>query len=928
MKNHTMKSLTMKNLHVGSVIFKSKGLIKYQPNFNNTVSIEKTDNDIINEESVYKIQDIKDDYIINKSDNGENYAIDTSVSKKGFEGSSIMNENMDCSQENDAAVDGLFSLIKDDHPEKSMDETENQVLTQRNNKHYHIFNLKAPNNDSSFKKVLKASCILTTDNSMYSASNSKMNDRHCKINNISKNNLNIYSQNCSSFFNKSKVNKTSVTQEQLTTEIALGVESTLNQFYSQAINGNLIENLMGVDENKINNNVFTKEFMKHIVVSSEKNFLAGPQQNTRLSLGKHYQMATNYSTVDNQHNGFGYDAELANHKVSPYKAQQATYSSPRNQYTLNTKESSNAFTNDFLSSRLQNKVKKNGLQTFDQNMNGEQTDDENITSKANIKDINSNKSLSNREILVETNNSKKSIMMKKHCQLSGKEINPEGAMTEGQFVMGSVKSNPSRTVSGSQPPISNRSVKDNMDSKRSLGSKLQLNQNSIDTGQISQKNVNEPETTELEDKVKAWDKKMAKIYEQARGSTKDNSKLQKFNNLNIFKKGFWSNTPKANYSSRPCFPENIYTTEPINEKMINSVKRGNPKQIQKQSKQGQKLHRYRKQFNEALLWRKDMFVEINPIGKQSMEDIRGGNEDLEGFLEEIEGYLSPERRNLHKLKLQENIRKGKLVEIASKNQMNYHRDEIERGNSQKRYNSEGCGSISEMDNDFDQKIINGEIKNTKLDIRKENKKNCKRNSGILPTIPNFANVHAEFNDPIFRPNIYQNKNEIQYGNQYNRPLPLNKKNTKKRNSQVVIGKDDDIRNANFKLTLDPYSIRPPRNITTVWGKVYYVSYWIRCIDKILDLDYEFDILTCPPIGYYNIVDGMPSTSSFYEDSYVLGGEFEKYESDQDFRDRERLFNTMNILAGRVEYDINHDNNTLDTHLEVEYCADDSCSTEF
>lgn len=82
-------------------------------------------------------------------------------------------------------------------------------------------------------------------------------------------------------------------------------------------------------------------------------------------------------------------------------------------------------------------------------MNGEQTDDENITSKANIKDINSNKSLSNREILVETNNSKKSIMMKKHCQLSGKEINPEGAMTEGQFVMGSVKSNPSRTVSGS-----------------------------------------------------------------------------------------------------------------------------------------------------------------------------------------------------------------------------------------------------------------------------------------------------------------------------------------------------------------------------------------------------------------------------------------------------------------------------------------------
>ena len=111
---------------------------------------------------------------------------------------------------------------------------------------------------------------------------------------------------------------------------------------------------------------------------------------------------------------------------------------------------------------------------------------------------------------------------------------------------------------------------------------------------------------------------------------------------------------------------------------------------------------------------------------------------------------------------------------------------------------------------------------------------------------------------------------------------------------------------------DKFSMKPAKIVRTPFDKTYYQSYWLKCIERILDYRSPFEP---DGIGYYCLFY-MPDAKVWYQNSYKHGHEHCRYEKDLDHKERESYFNVMKILAKRVEYDLENDDLKLHLHAQI------------
>lgn len=107
-------------------------------------------------------------------------------------------------------------------------------------------------------------------------------------------------------------------------------------------------------------------------------------------------------------------------------------------------------------------------------------------------------------------------------------------------------------------------------------------------------------------------------------------------------------------------------------------------------------------------------------------------------------------------------------------------------------------------------------------------------------------------------------------------------------------------------------MKPAKIVVTKFEKTYYQSYWMKCIEHVLDYSSPLDV---EGIGYYSLFY-MPEEKVWYQNSYKLGGDYSKYERDKDFKLREAYFNQMKILSKRIEYDLDNDDEKLKLHSNI------------
>merc|ERR1712048_37599 len=96
-----------------------------------------------------------------------------------------------------------------------------------------------------------------------------------------------------------------------------------------------------------------------------------------------------------------------------------------------------------------------------------------------------------------------------------------------------------------------------------------------------------------------------------------------------------------------------------------------------------------------------------------------------------------------------------------------------------------------------------------------------------------------------------------------------------------------------------------------WGKDYYSSYWMTCIDNTLKI---YDITDIDDIGYYSSFAPLNLDDCDKVYSHKQGGEFKKFEQDKDHQERESVFREILKLWRKFDYDIDNDDARLHNHM--------------
>jgi len=98
--------------------------------------------------------------------------------------------------------------------------------------------------------------------------------------------------------------------------------------------------------------------------------------------------------------------------------------------------------------------------------------------------------------------------------------------------------------------------------------------------------------------------------------------------------------------------------------------------------------------------------------------------------------------------------------------------------------------------------------------------------------------------------------------------------------------------------VDPYTKRPSKWVKNAFGSDFYSSYWLKCIEAILPLDFFAEQ---EDIGYYSLFY-MDKAEFKNVSSYKLGGEHRIHEQGWDFQQQEEIYKAMFTLNRKVEYD--------------------------
>lgn len=113
-------------------------------------------------------------------------------------------------------------------------------------------------------------------------------------------------------------------------------------------------------------------------------------------------------------------------------------------------------------------------------------------------------------------------------------------------------------------------------------------------------------------------------------------------------------------------------------------------------------------------------------------------------------------------------------------------------------------------------------------------------------------------------------------------------------------------------TKDNFSMAP-KFIQNREGKEEYSSYWMDCIQNVYCEEYYW---TVDDVGYYSSQYCQGGDNRTVK-SYKHGGEYKKFEFDEDFYDREDRFKELYKIWNHLDLDLDNDNRQCKIHHDIE-----------